>query len=225
VKFKLLERISNQEAIEYIKENCQPILEYYKKSSGRLWRGMGFGAEIPVIIKDVRKDRKPKDTPIPVNNYIDNYFYQKFGWRAKSESLFTTSNPKQATMYGELYQIFPVGQFGCLWSYDVHDLYQDFTKFPQLGLINYINIEDNKDMKLEWWRPEQDVDIDWSTEVGKNLMIFLEDKLGTYKEGNLESALSSGNEIMIDCDKYVTISYANHLDEFAEALGIPYRGL
>jgi hypothetical protein len=39
-------------------------------------------------LKNIRKNRKPLDTPLQIHNYWNNLFQKKFGWKVRSEGVF-----------------------------------------------------------------------------------------------------------------------------------------
>lgn len=60
-----------------------------------LYRGFKSIPEIGAI-KKVRKDRKPRDLDINTHNKVDEYFYEKFGIKFRSQSLFCTGSINNA---------------------------------------------------------------------------------------------------------------------------------
>lgn len=53
----------------------------------------------------LKKPRKPKDSHIHVHNIADNWFYENFGVRARSQTIFCTPDIEQAKQYGKPYKI------------------------------------------------------------------------------------------------------------------------
>lgn len=124
-----------------VEKKCLSILKNLRSCSSKrlLFRGMGgFERDIP-FIKEVRKDRKPKDTNEGVSRIVDDMFYDKFGFRPRSQGLFCFGMPSRDPMFDDMvefgipYIIFPIGNPKFIWSPKVNDFYvymieHDFAK-------------------------------------------------------------------------------------------------
>lgn len=128
-----------------IEKDCGPFL----KESGRrglLFRGVqdtspenaagevddpiNEGKKILYWKKAVRKDRRPKDTPEEIHNAIDEWFENKFGFKARSQTMFVFGqNIKRHTLsqYGKGCIVFPIGPIKYAWSNRIYDLYAKFN--------------------------------------------------------------------------------------------------
>ncbi|MBD3352319.1 MAG: hypothetical protein GF364_12605 [Candidatus Lokiarchaeota archaeon] len=87
----------------------------------------------------VRKDRKPRNTPLIFHNYANLWFSNKFGIRYRSESLFCTGNYFMASRYGDVFAIFPIGEYRVCWSpsvEDMLDLLDDLHSYDFEGFMN-----------------------------------------------------------------------------------------
>ena len=115
-----------------IHAECKPFLSASKGYS--LWRGMQ-GQDMGKF--KVRKNRKPKDTPVKVHEEFDKIFKEQFGWKARSEGLLTTGDRQVAGSYGTIYQVFPIGKFRFVWSKNVHDLYGRYVEFMTKQGLDY----------------------------------------------------------------------------------------
>src|SRR6056297_324818 len=112
--------------LQLIKKDCQPYINILKKISFMYYllsgRSSGYGS-LDFDKKKVRQNRKPKDTPEEINQWVDKWFYKKFGIKARSQTLFCTSDKSSARNYGKIYYIFPIGNFEVIWSKKYTDLY------------------------------------------------------------------------------------------------------
>ena len=61
------------------------------------------------------KKRKPVSTPIEVHNFANAYFEDEFGVPFRN-GMFCTGDSTFARDYGNLYLVFPVGNFKYCWS-------------------------------------------------------------------------------------------------------------
>lgn len=121
--------------VAILERDCGPFLKQSKKQ-GLLYRGIkgsfsnkGTTAEgIKYAIKEVRTDRKPLHTTESHHEIIDAWFKKKFGFNARSESMFCFGDvgSDNIAQYGKKYIVFPIGDFKYVWSSEVRDLWQDF---------------------------------------------------------------------------------------------------
>lgn len=145
---KLLKYIKEKDEldniIKTIKNDCGPFLKEFHnmlRKGEYLYRGKD---EIIDGMKKVipRKNRRPLDTPIKLHDMLDSLFEMKFGWKARSEGVFVTTNHGTAMSYGEgsSYAFFPIGKYSYIWSPSIKDLYMKlrFKKIIDVfGEINY----------------------------------------------------------------------------------------
>jgi hypothetical protein len=162
------------------------ILKIYKKTSPTyLFRNSnkegGFVSKVP------RKNRKPKDTSEITHKVLDKLFYEKFGWRARSEGLFCIGG-RSGTYYGNnRYIIFPKNGFKYVYSDNIDDLYAymgDEIEYASFDRDNISKPEDTETMRKIINKKYTD----------KNLLDFLIKGTNSYQE------------IMIKCDKYYMLN-------------------
>ena len=110
---------------ENIKRDCQPFLKSigFPNNAGWLYRGM---AQQPLERYldpfAIRKDRRPLHTAAGASSIIDNWMHKKFGWYPRSQGLFAVSNVYFTEGYGATHIIFPIGDFGSVWSENIDDM-------------------------------------------------------------------------------------------------------
>lgn len=77
----------------------------------------------------VRKDRRPTNSGDKEFEMQNTFFKGKFGVNARAEALFcfpdTGAGRSSASSYGNVFVIFPIGDFKYLWSPKVRDLFVD----------------------------------------------------------------------------------------------------
>ena len=78
-----------------------------------------------------RTDRIPSDIKMEIHNEYDKLFYEKFGWKARSEGVFASGSKRIS--YGKPYLFFPVNGYKFVWSPDIFDLYT--SKFNSITNI------------------------------------------------------------------------------------------
>jgi len=113
--------ISEYDIDSLIQKDCKPYLRQIKDKY--LYRGMKISDE--AIKGQPRMDRMPKDTALHMSKFIDEVCQKLFGWKPRSQGLFATGGSYQAGVYGQVYEIYPIGNFKFLWSPNVHDLYTE----------------------------------------------------------------------------------------------------
>ena len=112
----------DQDAIvELIRRDCKP---YFDASPGNrmMYRGMRGKSKTKSFKGTVRADRAPRNTPEPLHKVMDDWFMDKFGFRARSNAMFATGHATVAGAYGSLYAVFPIGDFKFVWSPVIDDL-------------------------------------------------------------------------------------------------------
>lgn len=213
-------------------DKCQPALKALNGStlySGRNNKGFWYRKK-PVL------DRKPKDTDILIHKGFDEIFQKKFGYKARSESMFVTGSYRSARFYGDLYAIYPIGNFKFVWSDEITDL---FSKIRDVANISdyLMYIEGMKkdwtvEAQKEWVKIQMKTDISLTKYVDdyihkkenkldtitasqtwikeKVLEWMSKEGISQYQNTDLVGAVKSGNEIMLKCDEYVAIKVENY---------------
>lgn len=93
--------------------------------------------------ENLMRPRRPKHSNFFVHEIADQWFHDKFGIKARSETIFCTPNCHQAATYGEAYEI------------TVPDT-MSYQLIYSLKVDDFINIEDeiddleNKDKIINW---------------------------------------------------------------------------
>lgn len=138
-------------AIKIIFKDCQPYLKEMRKNRADhfFYRGTRKRGDAITEIKP-RQDRYPKDTPQDVQDYIDDFFQKKFGWRPRSQGVFTSYKDDDAKNYGSVHMFFPKGKYEYVFSPDVQDLW---SYIDDNGFMQYIEDEPDhwyNDYENEW---------------------------------------------------------------------------
>lgn len=125
----LFEEISGADEFEVIRRECRSFLEH--ADGHLLLRGVNLhelkGKSENVYLKQVRKDRMPRDTDPEIHQALDEWFFKKFGIHARSKSMFgvgDTERGRRITLdYGDVCAVFPRGDFKFVWSPSIKDLF------------------------------------------------------------------------------------------------------
>lgn len=112
--------------LELIKKDCLPFLKDLKRSKYPFLYS-GRSSWDPFVKRKVRKNRRPKDSPIELHEIFDRFFKNNFGVKARSEGMFVSRSSYLAEDYGTPYWVFPIGnKYKFIWSDQVEDLYENF---------------------------------------------------------------------------------------------------
>ena len=183
-----------------IAQRCQP----YIKEVGwdyvfKLYRGvMSDVGEF--IQKNVRlEDRKPKAMDPFLYDQINNYFTEHFGAPFRN-AMLTTGDSHHTIRFGEVYVVFPRGNFKYLWGEEVDDLNFAYSDFMSSDIVDK-NVEGNV-----WSSNNTDLISD----------LFMEHYIKKVKwhTTDLKKAIEEEVEIMIRCKQYYGINVRAHQKHF-----------
>ena len=171
-----LQNYINEENIDemvlMIQKNCQPFLKEINHNF--LYRG--YKNKIKSIKKVItRTDRKPLGSSEEDHANFNKLFKKKFGWKARSEGVFCSSNTNDVRQYGNVNLVFPIGKYQYVWSPKVTDL--------------TLYIEDYYDYEEDFGSWED----------------FLQWIVSTYKDKDLIKAIEYKSEISIKCKEYYLV--------------------
>ena len=127
------------------------------------------------LIKEPRRNRRPKDSPENFHQAADKWFLQKFGISYRSQGVFVTSRRLTAQAYAaspaHTMRIVPISAYRYCWSTKVSDLL-----FAAKKMINASEEEIHQFL------------------LGAG-----------YQDHSLEEAHASGHEVMLYCERFVAI--------------------
>jgi len=93
-------------AFQSIKNDCKPFLQEIK-GAGFIYRGIKNTSWF--IKKTTRSNRNPMNMTQRNLELYDKVFKEKFGWKPRSEGVFTSADLDDMHMYGSIYYFFPIG--------------------------------------------------------------------------------------------------------------------
>lgn len=119
------------------------------------YRGISSDSRMDApFIKKVRKNRVPRDIPIDVHLGADDWFFENFGIRYRSQALFITGNPVSASHYAassrHIVRVIPLGEYKICWSpinsdlflYGNHAKEETIEKYLELGRYQESDLEE-----------------------------------------------------------------------------------
>jgi len=206
--------------IKMVYTECMPFIK--ELTNGKYCRKLmysGRNESKNVIKKQVRTDRKPLNTHPLFHKLLDDIFYDLFKIKARSNAIFCNGYESITSDYGTTYSIFPIGKFKYVWSPFIGDLYEDEdeyesiiekydTKYVDLlySLLDKGKIKEIPNnhplIIIEAYKDKiKEVD-NLYNEFIKEFKKFIK---SVYKTTDLNKALMSGNEIMVNCKEYYGI--------------------
>jgi hypothetical protein len=190
--YKLVHNTNITEIKQFIKQNCSQILSVYKANPlKKLYRGLHVNASpYPLALTgESPTNRKPQNTPIDIQNKIDNKLKEAGFSALRSNSIFCSSVYEDTESYGAVYIIYPFNGFTYTWAENIYDLTLQFCLFK-----NYKSSVKN------------DFNEDLYKLSGKEFV----DKY-KFRNTDLNSALNGGEEICIH-GKYLALLASQYDD-------------
>ena len=192
---------SAEDIAKMLRQDCATFLAEIKNDlyKNRLWRGVNI---LPTSIAQftTRKDRDPVDMPKAVSKAIDDYFQETTGIRWRSTSVFASGNHHAAMYYGNLFCLFPIGQFNYCWSPRVSDLFNKLDQQLGNNRLAYRDFDRQLDAVGEEISPGRQ-ELAFKT-LHDTIMPSFEYRVGT---GLIDAIEMANAEIMITCDKYYLV--------------------
>lgn len=201
-------------------EDCKPFLRESKFDpknaySTGLFRGLSrakFGATRPILKLSAIKNRTPSDSPIQLQQTLDRYFKEKFGYRFRADGTFCSYGEMLARDYGDAYLIFPSGEFQFCYSQTIGDAFSFFD-----NRINDEEPEGLEEMSKHLGQRLEDPYL-YNKEQAMPYPEWLEivdaylDHANPYTVQNLRAAqhkphVGSHAEIMLGCESYYALYY------------------
>jgi hypothetical protein len=190
----------------YIKEN---IVKIYTGSAafkvdGILYRGYK-GRPDPILKVTPRGNRKPVDIPIDIHKRLDVLFKEKFGWKVRSEGVFTSGESIVASAYGSgAYIVFPIGKYKYVWSPKVYDMWESLKDHHGLVAGN----------PSDMGGTAQSLYVPGLTTHEKSLKTIV----NSYTDKNLAKGIKKGGEITLKVGSYYLLD-RNNMGTFLKELG------
>lgn len=184
-----------------VESRCQPFLNAFSDAYSQgikrtLRRGLLIHSQEDFLHIKVKKDRKPSLSSLRVHEAADDWFFDKFGIRARSQTIFCTSSLQMTKEYGVPHLVFPEGEFQTIHSPKVDDMfiytgdYSIYRKYCDMyGEPEYL------DMKREEFISQLD------EETFRTVLYAMLESYD-YRLNDLSGALLSLNEVMVYCDNY-----------------------
>jgi len=184
--------VDADEAIDMIKRNCK---KFIKESKGKpLYRGTMNAPKELLTKKDIRIRSKSGGYG-KWFDAINKAMYNDKMKFTRATALLATGDKRQADQYGDMYQIYIIGDYDFLWSnkiYDYADVEQTLRKL-------YGNAK-GSEYYLKYRTIAADYDFD---EMGKMYWGLTKP---AYSDKNLSVAIQSGNEIMFSGQSYYAVN-------------------
>lgn len=224
-----------EDAVALIKQDCAKFIE--ESDGNPLYRGgVAYHAESKplVITKVVRMDREPSATSKHYTEVVDRCLEPIAGFKPRTQAMFTVGSSSTASCYGNVWMVFPVGDYKYIHSKYIFDLYMDlfdrddfgvnkaevFNIFEQI-VIDTVPIDDlDEDSKDDLYDAMSAKSISHAffvldtTKYWKPVLEKLMLYPGMFQTDALPEAIKRGNEIMFHCEKYHALNLTRIESEF-----------
>ncbi|MGF6110391.1 hypothetical protein [Pseudomonas frederiksbergensis] len=133
------------------------------------YRGLSNRYEVAhPTVHATRMDRQPRDTRQNIHDVADNWFFERFGVRYRSQAVFVSSDTSVAAAYAaspdHIVRVIPLGAYKYCWSSQLSDLLE-------IGMHN----PDIEDFKSDLVNAHYKEDcLDDAHRLGHEVMIFCE---------------------------------------------------
>jgi hypothetical protein len=207
-----------------INRDCKPFLDAVNKpvyrglypAQSRLSREIETGA----YIVGVRNDRRSKDSSDWLHDALNGMFTKAVGVPLRSASVFCSTSKIVAADYGIVHAMFPIGEWHYAWSplvADAFSVFEDgsfsnraFTKLVEKTIetldFRYPQADDGEE---DGWVEFRDLKWEQQVKVMEYIIEHHGAEIYKFDEG-LAQALSTGNEMMVVCDKYYALDEGMH---------------
>ena len=126
--YKINESVNPKDALALIKKDCHQYISQINNLDGnRLRRGMKFNKDFKKM-NAVGNGRNEEQTDIEWEKYADQWFSERVGFQARSQTAYCAGGVPMAKRYGLPYSVFPIGNFKFVWSPVVEDLFYPFKR-------------------------------------------------------------------------------------------------
>lgn len=225
-------KLTAKQAAEIVYTNCKPVLndldikfDNYGRMSPCIFRGIrGVPQDSPWILSGEQRIRA-MDSPIELTQTLDSYFQKVFGQPFRIKSVFASGSKSYASNYGDVFMIFPVGNYKCVWSPIIADAYAAFDNTLSGSLpLFYERICQDLGVNIPFGEDEDVTEAEW--EKWYAMVYDWLNLTHPYESGHIVEAISQSShiEIMIKCKEYVAIPYDIYLTkEFVEELKALYE--
>lgn len=220
--YKVLQ--NEQERADLYKKVSAKIMHQAKSYIGEvrqplqlLYRGYEMFADQP-FQRDYREDREPKDSSKDLTNIFNLAIDSAGGKADRNNAIFVSGNARTASIYGQVYVVFPMGNFDYTWHKDIDDWFNEIPIGGE-GAGSGIRNEHWKEVEklLGWKTPlknayeisrkydnyertkEEGEEPPFPLEVVQAVDKFIEIQQGLVIDKGLSTALNYGREVMISC--------------------------
>lgn len=183
-----------------ILNNCEKFLRYHQP----LYRGIPISVEFDKV--KTNRDRIPTHSSYDLTEALNKSYEMAGSSVSRNECVFTTNLTVQAMDYGNLYYVFPIGDFEVLWNTEMSDAY-DY--FDQAGMsLTYKSFPSNtpKYILEKYERGDNRT----KAHIIRDYAVFdaekIHEKLGKYYNNDLSKIGTYEGEVLIDVEEYYLVS-------------------
>ena len=146
---------SFEEMYTAVHNDCKPYFREFGNNT-HFWRGITFTYKDTPDKLNIHKitprtDRRSMNMPPDIQEYVNDVFKKKFGWRPRTEGVFTDIDVREAMEYGNSHMFYPIGEYKYIYNPDVRDLYIYTPLNVVSSYIHGYSFSDSFQKRLNEW--------------------------------------------------------------------------
>jgi hypothetical protein len=223
-QFLLSEEVitDEEEMIERIKTECAPFLkeiDFIVKPGietasfitgvqvpRALWRGASHDAALVKL--SGKRTRHPSDTAPEMHELLVRHLTNQFGLPYRAMGVFCSTTTEQAAGYGDLFMVFPIGEYEYIYAPSIRDAYHELDNHLQDYPKMWKEILSSMGKKASQYERDEIQEPNWSKWY--ELVYDYLEKTTPYTNVNLKQALNEfsekGIEVVLKCDNYYALN-------------------
>ena len=218
--------LSSLEIAEVVRKDCKKFLQYKIE----LFRGTEDTND-QFLYVEPHEFRNPLNSSHELTEVL-NDIYEDIGSNVtRNNSVFTTTNIYEANSYGNLYLVFPIGDFDVLWNENIEDSFVEFEmgdgaaeKWKTIPEYHIDDVAEEARLILmnEWGYLEDTAEYnDFFQDAFKEAYDRMLDTAGVYNIAKIKNTYEKyfhhdlskqpyKVEVMVKCNSYYAIKYETY---------------
>jgi len=197
------------DVLAIVQKDCKQAITQFRKNRYLLYRGTtSIGDNNLIVKKTLKKNRKPQDIGKGTHKILDKFFFEIFGWKARSDSVICTNNIYNAENFSDfVYVVFPIGRFRCIWYPNSPDFIENIPTYCEFdNITNDREMENLRNHYNKYEKYDDDkIEIETISEFRIKILNKLKSIVKNCKTGDLNRISDDNVEIMMNCKEYYLI--------------------
>lgn len=125
---EVMDRDIADAAVNDIMRDCQPFLADATELFYRGLETLHMSTVRDVMKLPVDKNRKSKDSSLATTEALNDVYEWVGSPVRRTNCIFASTTPSMAASYGDVYVVFPIGEYHALWNNQIDDAYSKFEE-------------------------------------------------------------------------------------------------